>query len=372
MTLSLPPRARIAVVRVLHLGDLLTAVPALHSLRAGYPDAEITLIGLPWAAALVERLPGYVDRFVPFGGYPGIVEAPYTAEKSTQFLAAQRAYGYDLVIQMHGSGGVSNPLALALEGKVTAGYFEGVAPGGLTYAAPYPRRLSEIERQLGLTRMLGCPDRGLALEFAPTADDQRAADRLLVPMSDGDGMRVGLHVGAHAPSRRWPVDRFALVAAHLRRRWGCSFVITGGRDESEDTAKLVDRLGHQGVPAPTVYDLTGKTSLGSLGAVLNRLDLLVSNDTGPAHLAEAVGTPTVRLFGPVDPARWAPLDRDRHRIVRRPVVCSPCGYTVCPIDHRCLEGVYPSAVSAAADDLLLRIAGARPRLQQKEPYECSA
>ncbi len=370
MTLTLPPHARIAVIRALHLGDLLTAVPALRSLRAGYPNAEITVIGLPWASALVERLPGYIDRVVPFGGYPGLTETPYVEEDSESFLAAQRAYGYDLVMQMHGSGGVSNPLALSLGGKIAVGYYEGVAPAGLTYATPYPHDVSEIERQRGITRMLGCPDQGTYLEFKPTRGDQHAADSLLAGQSKGK--LVALHVGAHAPSRRWPVDRFALVAAHLWRRWGATFVVTGGPDEAEDAHRLRERLVYHGVPASEVHDLTGKTGLGSLGAVLSRLDLLVSNDTGPAHLAEAVGTPTVRVFGPADPLRWAPLDRARHGVVRRPVACAPCGYAVCPIDHRCLDGVAPADVIAVADDLLTRAAGAAPRLWQKESYPCSA
>src|SRR5690349_237428 len=93
---------RIAIFRALQLGDLLVAVPALRSIRAGFPGAEITLIGLPWAASFAARFDRYIDRFVPFEGYQGIQEVPYDPARSQAFIAEQRAYGYDLVIQMHG------------------------------------------------------------------------------------------------------------------------------------------------------------------------------------------------------------------------------------------------------------------------------
>src|SRR5947207_8384540 len=121
---NLQPR-KIAVFRALYLGDLLLAVPALRALRAGFPEAEITLIGLPWAASFARRFRFYVDRFVEFGGYPGIDEVAVDPGRSARFVEEQRAYGYDLVVQMQGSGRTSNPCALALGGRMTAGYYEG-------------------------------------------------------------------------------------------------------------------------------------------------------------------------------------------------------------------------------------------------------
>src|SRR5579885_1366498 len=145
---------RIAVVRALQLGDLLVSVPALRALRAGFPNAEITLIGLLWAAAFAERFTAYIDRFVAFPGWPGIAEADYEPQRTERFLAEQRAYGYDLVLQMHGSGGASNPFALALGGRATAGYYAGEPPDGLTFAAPYPADEPEVLRNLGLARLV--------------------------------------------------------------------------------------------------------------------------------------------------------------------------------------------------------------------------
>src|SRR5947199_777445 len=102
---------------------MLLAVPALRAIRQRFPEAEISLIVLPWMGAFVRRFRGYVDRFVEFGGYPGIEEVELIPEHSQRFIQEQKAYGYDIVIQMHGSGCVSNALVAALDGKVTLGYY---------------------------------------------------------------------------------------------------------------------------------------------------------------------------------------------------------------------------------------------------------
>ena len=154
---NLQPR-KIAVFRALYLGDLLLAVPALRSIRTGFPGAEITLIGLPWAASFARRFSRYIDRFVEFVGYPGIQEVDADPEKCYAELEEQRAYGYDLVIQMHGSGRVSDEFALALNGQVTVGYYEDILPAGLTAGMPYPKDEPEVLRNLGLARLLGCPN----------------------------------------------------------------------------------------------------------------------------------------------------------------------------------------------------------------------
>ncbi len=144
---------RIAVFRALQLGDLLVAVPAFRALRQRFPEAEITLIGLPWASSFVQRFNHYIDRFVEFVGYPGIDEIPFDKQRTERFLAEQHAYNYDLVIQMHGSGRTSNPFVLALSAPVTVGYYE-KKPVGLTIEAAYPDDQHEIYRNLNLVALL--------------------------------------------------------------------------------------------------------------------------------------------------------------------------------------------------------------------------
>lgn len=307
MILDRPIRT-IAVLRALFLGDLLVAIPALRALRAGFPQAEITLISLPWAAELARRLDRYLDRFVRFGGYPGLVDSPYVPLESERFLAEQRARGYDLVIQMHGSGGQSNPCAHALGGRLTAGYYLGTRPPYLAPAAPYSEHLPEVVRCLHLVRLLGCPDTGTQLELPLLPSDRLEAQHLLASIA-GTGPLIGIHPGAKSPLRRWPAERFAAVADTLARRLGARIVLTGGPHETAPAAVRA----HMQTP---VQDLSGRTSLGALAAVLSSLSLLVSNDTGPAHLAEAAGTPTVRIDVGQEPGRWEPLDSTRHHLVK--------------------------------------------------------
>jgi ADP-heptose:LPS heptosyltransferase len=339
---------RIAVVRALQLGDMLVSVPALRALRELYPQAEITLIGLPWAAWFSERFSSYIDRFVEFPGWPGIEEASYCPERTHIFLGEQRAYRYDLAIQMHGNGQKMNEFVLGLGADVTAGYFIEEHPQKFSPASLYPDDLPEVLRNLGLVELLGASDPSPHLEFPLTDGDYAEAAGLLPSRGIAGGSRVGIHAGASAASRRWPADRFAAVANELASLHGDQIILTGGPGEegiAADLAKLIE--------AP-VINLAGRTTLGGLAAVIAGLDLFISNDTGPGHIATALGVPSVTIFGPADVRRWAPLDTVRHTIVHHPVECSPCPYRICPIDHRCLMGIEPSDVLSASESVLLR------------------
>lgn len=307
-----PAVRKIAVLRALNLGDLLVAVPALRALRCGFPQAQITLISLAWAEAFARRFCRYVDRFVEFGGFPGINEVPIIPGQVERFLAKQRAEAYDLVIQMHGSGATSNPCALALGGRMTAGYYLGQRPDALAYAAPYPLDTPEVLVDLGLVGLLGC-DGDPALEFPLFEDDRAEADVLLCRERPPRRPLVGIHAGSSTPLRRWPAASFARVADELARTHGAEIVLVGGAHERAITAEIARELEVRPV------DLSGTTSLGGLAAVIARLDLFVGNDSGPAHVARAVGTPSVTIFGAEEVARWAPLDRTRHAVLVRPV-----------------------------------------------------
>ncbi len=339
---------RIAVFRALQLGDLLVAVPAFRALRQQFPDAEITLIGLPWAASFVQRFSHYIDRFVEFAGFPGIDEVHYDKQRTEQFLAEQRAYSYDVVLQMHGSGRTSNPFVLALGASYSVGYYENT-PSGLTMEAKYPDDEHEIWRNLHLvtllTRMPTYPS-PTQLEFPLFAEDYAEAERLLRLFAQGNKRLIGLHPGARPPARRWPAEYFARVADTLAQQFDAAIVLTGGPGEEQTVQAVIDAMH---VPA---LSLAGKTSLGSLAALMKHFELFISNDTGPSHIACAVDCPSITLFGPADVRRWAPLDRERHPIVRHPVECSPCRYWECPIDHRCLRWLSPERVLAKAESMM--------------------
>lgn len=298
---------RIALVRGLFLGDLLLAVPAWRALRRRFPQAELTLLGLPWAAALAARLPHLIDRFVTLAGYPGLPELPYDAPATARFLEAQRAYGYDLALQMHGSGDSSNGLTAGLGARQSLGYAR-PGDGRLSRSLPYPDGAHEARRWLDLVAALGAADDDPRPELRLGGDDHARAAALLAELP-GDGPLVALHSGAKDPRRHWPLARFAALGAALHQAYGARLLLTGTAAEAPRIAELRRLLG-----APAL-DLAGQTDLGAFAALLARLDLLVTNDTGASHLAAAVATPSVVLFGPSRPAEYGPPAGGLHLVV---------------------------------------------------------
>lgn len=342
---------RIAIFRALYLGDMLLAVPALRALRQRFPDAEITLIGLPWALTFVERYAGYLDRLIPFVGYPGIQEVAYRPDSTRAFLAEQRAYEYDVVIQMHGSGLTSNAFVKALGGKMSVGYFPGQvrpASASLTLGVEYPKTQHEIYRNLGLAGLLGCSPLDAHLEFPLTERDFQEVQQLLGALPLDGRPLIGLHPGAKYPARRWPTSYFATLADALANKLHARIIFTGDAHEKPVVQQTIDAMHTRPL------NLAGQTSLGGLAALLSKLDLFISNDTGPAHLASALDTPSITLFGPGDSRRWASLDWERHLSVHIPVTCSPCRHVACPIDHRCLDGIQPMFIYELAEDIWQR------------------
>jgi ADP-heptose:LPS heptosyltransferase len=164
-----------------------------------------------------------------------------------------------------------------------------------------------VQRCLRLATLLDCPDLGPQLEFPVRPTDEWLAARLLAPVT-GSSPVIGIHPGAKSRVRRWPAANFARLVDMMSMRLGAEIVLTGMPEE--DAVREVREM-----TSASVLDLSGRTSLGTLAAVLKSLDLLIVGNTGPAHLAEAVGTPTVRIWDLEEPGRWEPLDQARHRLV---------------------------------------------------------
>jgi ADP-heptose:LPS heptosyltransferase len=340
-----PPRT-VAVVRPGRIGDFLCATPALRALRRVLPGARITYIGLPFLRELVERSTT-LDRFEEFPGFPGLAEQFFDARRAADFFGRLQAERLDLAVQMHGSGVYSNVFTLLLGARRAAGFVRpGDSPGRLDAALPYPAAGHEVRRLLALTTFLGAPPCGEDLDFPLAADDRAEAGRLLAgcprPL-------VGLHPAARDATKRWEPRRFAAVAARLRERHGGTAVLLGGPEERQWLEGLARQLGG------AARNLAGQTSLPVLGAVIQRLDVLLTNDSGPAHVAYAVGAPAVTVFGSSDPRRWGSPASGRSQALAHPVPCRPCEYMdACPIGAPCLDGVTAEQVLAAAEAVLER------------------
>jgi ADP-heptose:LPS heptosyltransferase len=304
---------RIAVVRALPgVGDLLCAAPGLAAVRAAHPTAEVTLVGLPSAAWFLDAHPALVDDLLPVVGVPGLPEIVPDAALARRFFAAAGARRFDLALQVHGSGVTSNPLTTMLGARhqVGAACPDQWQPPGTV--VPYPDDVHETHRVLAVTTAAGAPPVGTTVDLRVDAADQAAAARLLGGLGNRPAAHAGyacLHPGASRPDNRWPPTRFAAVGDRLADA-GLRVVLTGSGPEAPVTGAVASAMS-----AP-VDDLTGRTSVRSLAAVFAGARLVVSNDTGAAHVAAAVRAPSVVVFpASGDPRRWAPLDAVRHRVV---------------------------------------------------------
>ena len=297
---------KIVVFRGLYLGDLVAATPALRALRRGYPGAEISLVGLPWAAALAPHLVPSVDRFVPYPGAPGL-DGEGDEATLAGFVREMRAGGFDLAVNLHGRGPQSTRLVARFGALRTAGFVggEGEYPA-LDASVRWDAEESEARKLLLLAERVGGNSDGETPHLCVRDEDRRRAGELLGRKKGGP--LALLHPGASVPQKRWPAEGFGRVARGLIR-WGYRVAVTGSGGERGLSGRVCGL-------APGAVDLSGGTDLSTLIGLVSRADLLVSNDTGPAHLAYSLGTPSVTVFGPsTDVGRWGPVDRRRHAVL---------------------------------------------------------
>lgn len=317
------------------LGDTVMAVPTLRSLRAGLPGARIGLAG-PWASILAGQ--GLGDVLLT---YPRSTAGRIRAADSVRALKSE----------------VALLLPNSLESALSACYwgarrrigFSGNARTLLLtdpLALPAPRQ-HQVDEYLLLLQPLALPavTRAPALTAPKEGSESREAVRALlaeVGAGEGRGPRVGLHLGAEfGPSKLWPVERLGELCRGLVNR-GARPMLLGAPADLPTAEAVRERV--------TVPSLVGRDSPSLLSAVLAELDALVCGDTGVAHLAAALGTPVVSLFGPTDPYLTAP--RGRVAVVSHPTPCAPCFYRTCPIEHPCLRGITADEVEARLRALL--------------------
>jgi ADP-heptose:LPS heptosyltransferase len=349
-----PDARRIAVLRATALGDFIFALPALESLRAAYPEAEIVLLGRAWHADFLADRPGAVDRVIPLPrGLPPDDAPPLPRDEERAVLASLADEAFDVGIQLHGGGRNSNRVIDAIGARVSAGTRTPDAPN-LDRSIPYEYFQPEVFRSLETVALVGAR----AVTFEPrietTEADAIAARRQLGAEVDFDDPRplVVIHPGATDGRRRWPAAAFAATADALADA-GARVVLTGTRPEASLVGDIAARASSSTANAAGRLDLNGLTGL------LARADLVVANDTGPLHLAEALGRPTVGIYWCGNVINAGPPFRARQRVhmswrLACPVCGIDCMQASCNHRESFVAEVAVDAVVASALELLAR------------------
>lgn len=338
------PARRILVRGVNWLGDAVMTTPALQAIRETWPDAEIVLLANPLVSQLLFGHP-WLDRVITFdrdGRHKGLAGRLRLARE----LRRER---FDLALILPNSfdsalvpflAGIPRRLGKASDGRgwLLTGRYREPAQKQPIHEVQYYRNLMA---HFGITGSVTEP------LLAVTPQEKAEAAAFLAEQGIGpETVVLGINAGAtFGSAKRWYPERFAEVARHLAGEWGARIVLFGGPNEREIVSVIEEELGGD------CLNLAGKTSVRRLMALIGRCSFMVTNDSGPMHIAAAFGVPLVAIFGPTDHTGTAPRG-ERAVIVRHPVDCAPCKLRHCPIDHRCMTGVGVGEVVAAARTLL--------------------
>ncbi|HZV62663.1 MAG TPA: glycosyltransferase family 9 protein [Methylophilaceae bacterium] len=327
----LPDVRSIVVLRPNAIGDFMFALPALHALRQTYPKAKIVLLGKQWHADFLNGRPGPVDKVIVMPPVPGVgapIDSVVDPERNRRFVAAMREAQFDLAIQMYGGGRYSNAYTLSLGARLTIGLKTPDA-AQLDRWLPYSEIANRRLELLQVAALAGAVPVLRDSEITITENDRQEAARVMPPMR-GERIVI-LHPGATDVRRHWPAERFAAVGDRLASK-GATIVISATGAEAHLAHTIVNHMEHQAI------NLTDQLSLPALCGLLERAVMMVSNDTGPLHLALAIGTPAVGIFWLTNLLESGPIRQD----LLRPALsvqahCPVCG--VSNLKHRCEHDV---------------------------------
>ncbi|HZP88290.1 MAG TPA: glycosyltransferase family 9 protein [Burkholderiales bacterium] len=360
---------KIAVLRANALGDFVFTLPALMALRVAYPAAEIVLLALEWHREFLRDRPGPIDRVLALPPVPGVnaplvesgvFDGSLAARAIDAFMRVLRAERFDLALQLHGGGRYSNPFVAQLGARVTAGLRADGAPP-LDRSIPYVYFQPEIVRYLEVVGLVGAAPVTLTPRLELTQRDRDEASKVL---RDIERPLALLHPGASDPRRRWPLEAFEQVGRALAEQ-GAQVLVNGVEAERALCDQLADRL-------PGARNLRAQLTLHGLAGVLARCAVVVSNDTGPLHLAAALGTRTVGIYWCFNLVNSSQLTRARHQpFVSWRTHCPMCG-------RDCTNGRCDHEVSFVAEVPIAAVTGAtlralaEARRERARPHERGA
>ena len=320
---SLPARfnpQRILVIKLDHLGDVLLATPVFSNLRYAYPSAEIHVLAGEWGEVGLRNHPDVDKIFLYNAGFFRRLGEPKSHCNAITVLSLMRQQEYDLVIDLRGDWftalfALMKPTPYRLDyawlqvaNKLGLAQFTG---------------LHQLERNLDLLRTAGIPISCELPAFHTDAADRKWVDNFIHESEIlSNRPLIIIHPGSPIPLKRWRTERFAAVADWLIEQKKAQILFVGTRDEVSITSTVQKQMHGKSI------NLAGETTVSQLAELLKRCHLFLGNDSGPMHIAAAVGAHTIGLYGPGNPARFGPIGLNCHTVRRQPH-CPPCLGTVC-------------------------------------------
>ncbi len=313
---------KIAVLRANALGDFVFTLPALYALRERFPDAEIVLLAKQLYQDFLSDRNLPVDRVIVVPPYPGVGEAENfqpNHEELDHFFDEMKEEAFDLAIQIHGGGRNSNPFLKRIGADVTLG-LKTLDAEPLDISVPYIYYQNEILRLLEVVKEVGARTKDLEPKLEVIDRDLIEADNVL--NGAGEMKKVVLHPGASDIRRHWPAEKFAKAGDHFADK-GYAVCVTGTEKERELTSKVTGSMNN------SAENFCGKLSISGLTGLLSKADLVISNDTGPLHLARSLETPAVGIYWCGNLINAGPMTRKYVRpLVSWQTNCPLCGEDV--------------------------------------------
>jgi heptosyltransferase-2 len=337
---------RILIVRTDRIGDVLLSTPVIKTVREIYPSAYIAMMVSPYAKDIVENNP-YLDDVV-------IYDKDYRHKgwlSSVKFALRLRKKRFDLAIVLHPTNRVHLITFFAGIPK-RVGYdrkFGFLLTDKIKHTKQFGEK-HESEYSLDLLRYLGIEPKDKSSFMPIRPESEEWVEELCARESIKDSDRLlAVHPGASCPSKIWPAERFARVADKLVDKYGFKVLIIAGPKDLKIAERVIKNIQHPAI------NLAGMTSVSQLASLLRRCQLFISNDSGPVHIASAVGTPVISIFGRnqkgLSPKRWGPIGK-RDRILHKEVGCIECLAHNCKKEFACLKAITVDEVVKVADSIL--------------------
>lgn len=325
-------RKRILIVKLSSMGDLFHALPAVHCLKKGLA-ADVDWVTQPEYVELVRCFTD-VANVIPFPrrGFLGGLGC---------FARMVRAHSYDLIVDLQGLLKSAVAARLARGRRVIGPSFHREGSRWFYHAVAGPRNKARhaVDENLDVARYLDLAP--VPVQFPVRFPSRERA---------AQGLRVALVPVSRGACKNWPLENFIATARHLREQTGAALFLMGGRAE-QAACETVCAAVDDGVPG-AVQNLAGRTSLVEMGSWLGTMDLVVANDSGPIHMAAAIGVPVLAIFGPTDSARTGPYGSG-HRVVTESLDCQPCFRKTCKAGPpECLARISPERVVREVVDML--------------------